>query len=79
MNMEEILDQKLAELKEKNSENDLLSHEKVVEFGKKMHESLNPGIMKTGPEVIKLFSCPTQFSMKFQLPIKDKMVPTIAF
>ena len=59
MNMEEILDQKLAELKEKNSENDLLSHEKVVEFGKKMHESLNPGtcIMKTGPEVIKLFSC----------------------
>ena len=79
MNMEEILDQKLAELKEKNSENDLLSHEKVVEFGKKMHESLNPGIMKTGPEVIKLFSCSTQFSVKFQLPIKDKMVPTIAF
>ena len=52
MNMEEILDQKLAELKQKNSENDLLSHEKVVEFGKKMHESLNPGIMITGPEVI---------------------------
>ena len=65
MNMEEILDQKLAQLKEKNSENDLLSHEKVVEFGKKMHESLNPGITKTGPEVIKLFSCSSQFSMKF--------------
>ena len=43
MNMEEILDQKLAELKEKNSEQDLLQHEKVVELARKMHENLNPG------------------------------------
>ena len=32
-------------------------------------------IRKPGPEVIKLFSCSTQHSMKFQLLIKNK-IPT---
>ena len=30
--------------------------------------------LKTGPEVIKLFSCSTQLSIKFQLLIKTKML-----
>ena len=29
--------------------------------------------IKTGPEVIKLFSCSTELSMKFQLLIKTKI------
>ena len=32
--------------------------------------------MRTGPEVIKLFSCSTQLTMKFSLPIIVKM-PTV--
>ena len=31
-------------------------------------------IVSTGPEVIKLFSCSTQLSTKFQLPIKTKLL-----
>ena len=34
--------------------------------------------LKTGPEVIKLFSCSTQLSTKFQLFIKTK-IPTKRF
>ena len=33
------------------------------------------GLHSPGPEVIKLFSCPTQLSTKFQLLIKTK-IPT---
>ena len=33
-------------------------------------------VMESGPKVIKLFSCSTQLSMKFFLPINVKM-PTI--
>ena len=32
-------------------------------------------VLGTGPEVIKLFSCSTQLSMKYQLLIKTKIPP----
>ena len=46
----------------------------------KMVSNLDAWVLKrlktrTGPEVIKLFSCSTQLSMKFQLLIKTK-IPT---
>ena len=44
------------------------SDSKVCDFGQRWH--------KSGSEVIKLFSCSTQLSMKFSLLINVKM-PTI--
>ena len=38
----------------------------------------NPGnLFRTGPEVVKLFSCSTQLSMEFQLLMKTKMLKNI--
>ena len=48
--------------------NDPVCKESNVIFEDNMRE-------KSGPEVIKLFSCSTQLSMKFQLLIKAK-IPT---
>ena len=41
-----------------------------------MYSSMFVGSLPTGPEVIKLFSCSTQLSMEFFLPINVKM-PTV--
>lgn len=41
-NMEESLDEKLAELKQKNTDKHLLEHVKVQEFNQKIHEILSP-------------------------------------
>ena len=40
-----------------------------------MHERLQ----LPSPEVIKLFTCPIQFSIKFVLPINTKMLKNTAF
>ena len=43
-----------------------------------LHEEIRVGIRpsRTGPEVIKLFSCSTQLSMKFVLLINLKLLTT---
>ena len=45
------------------------NHKHWTTYGKIGHQNLGPG-----PEVIKLFSCSTQLSMKFQLLIKARML-----
>ena len=45
-----------------------LKHKKITQHAK------SETLLLSGPEVIKLFSCSTQLSTKFQLLIKTKML-----
>ncbi|KAK3601741.1 hypothetical protein CHS0354_016103 [Potamilus streckersoni] len=48
VNLEAMLDQKLAELKQGNKEHDLIQHEKVLELNQRLAEAKNPeGALKT--------------------------------
>ena len=50
------------------------NHKHWTTYGKIGHQNLGPG-----PEAIKLFSCSTQLSMKFQLLINAKILKIMIF